>query len=749
MVASALLAFVVLARQDPASVTVNIPALGAPAAVQKLADQTGQKLATGKGLEDEVIIINVKDVPLQTVLDRVAIVTEGKWEMREDVLTLLPDPAARKESRERAIQKSIAKLEKQIQALENPKPLSEEMFEGYEDEKSKEVARKYYLQEQNMQKLVAQLVRGIGLRNLATTPINQRTVYSDQPTQAQRRLNGPWAKFTPIVKEQYAGMQGYEEYDPMEGLGNEGMPPEALEMMRIQAAYNKMRQVFNGNPVKYLLIVNRYSADIDSEDMPAGITAQLMAMDDKGALQYVANFGGGGYMEDAASVAPSEVTAAGTTGGGGGAEQNPLPDNSPKLQFTKEELDLIGNPYGASGVSDQYRKNILKMFTNPEADPLDTAAGIVLRSWARADNANLIASLPDQAAALRWIFYSYSPMPGEASVTQQGTTVSAMRESVRYYPLIVESKDGWLTMAPTDRDNANNTRLGRAAAADLARSMEASMIAPLDVRAKFAFENPNAENNELASLLTAISIQGQSMYGYEPPAILRFWGSLTPGQRSQLKSQGRIGMNTLGANTREVLADVIYNIRHNLSMNPPEEVNNLPHEVKFMMGMGGGYGWDMSSWMTEPTEAFPRGIPMDGFVSLQGMKETCFIPTATPEQTSMFMPVLGATELMMIDVWKSLPAEQLGEWVPTVPARGKVAKRTNMAITIQLTPQVQMAGPLIDLEIDEARGEVSIQNPPDDIKQEMNSARTRMKTLEGWMKYMMGMWEGEGPIRKP
>lgn len=747
MVASSLFAFVVLAQQAPEKVTVKIPALGAPAAIEMLATHTGQSLKAGKGLEDEVIIIDVKDVPYQDVLDRIAKVTKAKWEDSGSSLTLVPDTAVRKAAKEQLIQASVAKMDKQLKEMENPKPLSEDWFKDYEDEKAKQDAIKYYQQEQETQKMMAQLMRNIGLRNLATLPVNQRVVYSDQPTQAQKKLNGPWAKFATLVKEQFSGMEGMEDYDPLEMMGSEGMPPEALEMMRIQAAYMKMRQVFNGNPVKFLLIINRYSADTPGEDTPVSISGQLMALDDKGGMQYAAAFGGGMVAEAMEMSTPS---AEGTTGGEGGSAQVPE-DNSTRLAFSPEELALFANDYSGMPLADEARMRILKTFTNPAADPLDAWAGIVLRRWAEAEKVNLIASVPDQLASLRWMASTanYGIQSESPQQAVPGTTVNALREGLKYYPIEFETKDGWLTVSPLDNDAANSVRLGRASASQLATALSATQVAPLDVRAAFAYDNPNSDSNDLAGILNMLSIQGQSMFGYEPPAILRLWGSLSAAQKSQLKSQGRLAMNSLSPRSRDVLSDAIYNIRHSLTLNPPAELNNLPQEVKFMMGMGGGYGWDMSSWMTEPTEAFPRGIPFDGFITLQGMKETCFIPVGSPDQNNTFMPVIGATELMMLDVWRSMPAEQMGDWVPTLPSKAKIAQRTSMSLTLQITPQVQMTGPLIDLAVDESRGEVFIANPPEDIKKEMEAARSRMKTLEGWMKYMMGMYEGDRPVRKP
>lgn len=714
---------------QPDLMSLETPAMSAVAVVQELGKASGQTLAADPDLSREILFIKVKDAEVQAVMDRVATVALAKWEDRNGTLTLLPDPAARRAQADEALASSIQKVEKTFAYWEN---LNEDNYDSdYGDLSKEEIANIKAMQEtaRAEQKAFVHLLRAVGAKKIAAMEPGARMVFSDHPTAMQSRLNGPWASFYASIKQRKeAG--NYEYGDMSEGFGDEGIPPEMAEYMNIQRAFAAQTKPFNGVPVKLLLVFQRPSlTGAYASGMPPSCMATLFAMDQNGSYTYVTSTAFENYeeMEDAA---PNE-------GEGEGAAPQ-VPQGRP-LKINEEEYDLGTGLYG-SAMTDKVRNRFLGSFSDPSKDPLDVVGGTLLRVLSRSGDYNVVANVPDVIAQSRYFL---------SKEYNNNSTIETLIESLNYTGTKIDEKDGWLVVSPTDFGHNQAVRLDRPTLAGYAASLSRGPLR-LDASAEFLYRNPYASSNGLYQMLREMNPAANSWTGMENAGMLRFWGSLSDSQRRTLRTSGTVNLGSLSKGSRDLLAYYVYNTELPLQMPPPDAVKAYGAPAQMLLSyMSWGAGGGITSWVNEPTESLPQGLPANGVVRLEQWSETCFVPESS--QASPTIPgVIGATEMIMLDAYRQAAPAEAQAALNALPTRAFVGTRTNMTLTVQFAPQIQTMGTLSDIEISKDGRTVSLTALPADLKASIDETRKKMGALEGFMKYMIGsMGEGEGGQRPP
>jgi hypothetical protein len=729
---------IAMAQDQSAVVTLETPAMNAPAVVQMVADATGRKIAASPEMARDVLLIKVKDADVQGVLDRIAKATYGKWVDREGVSTLVPDNAARKEASDASFAKSMKDIEKMLQAWENPQ---DQNFDDSDmGEMTKEEIREYQAMRQNeiaQQKAFAQLIRAIGIRRLAALEPGERIVFSDRPTPAQLRLNAPWAPFYNVMKSRFES--GNYDFDAEGMFGEEAMPPEMAEFMGIQRAMAAQVKPFDGTPVKFLLAVQRASNTgmYGNGSMPS-VNANLFCLDKNGTSMYVSSMsfdGPNSPVAETMEAVPSQV----------GEEEVEVPEQQPQgrpIKFTPEEAEIGLGMYGSS-VPEKTVARIMASFTDTTKDPLDLIGGTILRRIGETGDLDVVANVPDSITGIRYML---------SKDYQANATIEAFLQNMTYFSTFAEEKDGWLTMSPLDYNQFASLRMDRPTLAAYAASLNQGTAMRLDVAAEFMYRNPYASSNPLFQMLRELSPAANMWVGNDNTAMMRFWGSLSDGQRRSLRSGQKVSTGTLSKASRDLLAGYIYNTELQLQMPPPAALTNysLPARTMLSLMMFGGMGGGGNrSWVSEPTESLPQGLPQNGVISMESWSEVCFVQ-GLAGVNPMMPGILGATEMVMLDAFKLAAPSEAQEVLNALPTKATVGTRTNMTLTIALTNQAQCTGQLSDVELDPQKRTVSLTALPQDLKDSIQTTRKEIAVLEAFMKYMVGsMGDGEGGQRPP
>jgi hypothetical protein len=733
--------FAIAAQDQPATMTLETPALNAQAIVQLVADATQRKIAASPDMVRDVLVIKVKNADVQGVLDRIATVTFGKWVDKEGVSTLVPDAAARKAATDQAFVDSIKQIEKTFVAWETPPP---DDSDGDWGELSKDEIKNIMAMRQvelQSQKAFVQLLRGIGARRIASLGLGERIVYSDQPNPAQVRLNGPWNVFYNVIKQRMDN----NPTDVSDVDIQDGIPPDLAEFMNLQRAMAEQTKPFDGVPVKFLLAIQRagnsgmYGA---SQNSP---TATLYAMDKNGSTTYVNNVSFDGYSQMIGEEGIEVPAAAATTGGGGGTveteEQEPQKPGRP-IKFTPEEAEIGTGMYGTA-MPEKVAARLKASFTDQTKDPLDLIGGTILRRIGDAGDLDVVANVPDSIASLRYLL---------AKEYQQSATIELFLQNFQFGGVLATEENGWLSLAPSDYVQYQQTRMDRPTLSAYAASIQSGAPLRLDVMAEFMYRNPLAASNSLFQVLRELTPTANMWMANENVAILRFWGSLSDAQRRTLRNGQPLALRGLSKASKDLLAYYVYGTELPLSMPPPAALSNYSLPARSMLGMlmfGGGMGGGRGSWVSEPTESLPQGLPGDGVVSLESWSEVCFVPDSSAINP-MIPGVLGATEMIMLDAFKLAAPSEAQEVMNAMPTKATVGTRTNLSMTIGFTPQVQAMGQLCDIEIGADKRVVSLLSLPPDLKESVNATRKEVAMLEAFMKYMVGsMGDGEGGQRPP
>ena len=169
-----LIGAVTFAQEQPKLVTYESKAKPAHKVVAELSSVVGEQLAVDGDASKHVLVISVKDVSADELLDRVAKICSSRWVDREGVKTLVPDQTARNQELMELRAKLLEQAESHIAAAE--KALNGEKDENFMGFFGGGPTN------------LSQFVIDLGAKELAAALESRRRVYSTNPTQMQHRF---------------------------------------------------------------------------------------------------------------------------------------------------------------------------------------------------------------------------------------------------------------------------------------------------------------------------------------------------------------------------------------------------------------------------------------------------------------------------------------------------------------------------------------------------------------------------------
>lgn len=219
----ALLSAIALGQSDAPTedkkVTLELPATRIDLILQQVSKMSGRILLADPALKSEVLLISVKDMPLQDFMKKVATVTDGSWNEIANEFSLVPNQAVRTSEESQVQKRRTGALDKALATLPTEDPVS-------------------ILLNQQPHDTLAALMPG------------QRIVFSSNPNSEQVAADGADADFVSFALNRYGGMPRMLRSAPND-RGQSSQEQAALEPSKVDLAVSNTGRVLSVQLIIY------------------------------------------------------------------------------------------------------------------------------------------------------------------------------------------------------------------------------------------------------------------------------------------------------------------------------------------------------------------------------------------------------------------------------------------------------------------------------------------------------------------
>jgi hypothetical protein len=661
-------------------VTYTTVAKSAKNVCAELTQLSNIPLEASASVATEVLVIDVKDVSLKQLMDKVAFVCSAKWEKGKEYIRL--DRPSEIEFQERqadvaitakAIRREIDKITAKVEKL---KPFDEQGVKDYITQqadldqrvqtsvgKDSEVATKESMAHEHTGlsgRLSDRLIAGIDPIQVAKMRIYERVVYSTQPNPLQKAfLNPAKSAFALFLQDWRAWQDCF--------LGTE-IPRDRMS--------DDVEKLFGSNhrPVKAILSCAwLFNTDI--------LRIELSVASDRNDRLCSETT----YLRLEASA----------------PQRKPVPDGK-TLTFSElarewsKNFESLRHKQDPIYASDKFRE----WAKQPERfDPLSLQPSEVVLALAKEKSKNLVANLTDRSILI-----------GELARIPSDKTIDQYRDFlIDYCQMDLKDDDGWLIAQPSNPFRSRIERLNRSALGRLMTIYHRDGFARLETLADFVQAN-SPEALEASSLTANSMIWIDSHGSLNEPEFLRFYATLSPQQRQDLMNSKKLSISSLSVPQRALISGMCY-------------ANSTTHnEISVAERIGSPF----ESIFREPTEAFPQGIPLGGSVSF---------PDTIGEEIAVDIRSLLYTATPAIDLARNLFFVEHPEMSPD-PVSWRdggyvLGKRHSCEYDICLLPEFVICGSLGYVAIDRTQTPTTVTHLSEDfsalLDQYLKSYRNRLK----------------------
>jgi hypothetical protein len=671
---SLILSLPVLGVAQDSAKRISLQLRGVPvrAVIAELQQQAGVPLAVAGTVGDHIVVVQVKDAPLDQLLERLARVTSGKWEDVGSGRQLVSDDDLRRRQQAEELQRRTNLIREEIKAQS-----AAVLGRSFTDQDAQRMAREadelnrqlsnstgnipdtVWERQSQLQnsaplgRLLMRILSSLDAAALANLPADMRFVFATSPTQMQRDL-GPGA------------VRALDDFVREYGLWANAMSRYVRPVVD-DAGFTHMGDPtyfgpLSERPAKILLTVYRWGSE-------GGLNFELAIADAKGV--YIANASTTVHVDDSMPM-PTEAP--------------PVPENDPVVRFSHEAEVLLELMRGGTepGALDRLAGDVREKLLNPERyDPLSLLAAEVVAL--AAGDKQLVAMLPDRMFSIHF---------------PSGVRASQLRQVLNGYGVVrIEDEDEWMVVTPYRPVEARQRFTDRAALGEFLRAIAAQGGPSLESLSRYALRTPDAGSDSLGSLylfmLFSDSITGFDVNNWD---LLRFYGSLQQAQRQALLAGQTLRVSTLGQEQQRHLTRLIF-YRTPLAGGSDLEATSAQAAIVY------------GTIFSEPTQVMPNGLPAEAVVGLNQMGDRVVIP-ATQGHSLM---ALSAEELGSHLAMKERP--DLFPWVTELPdlSSFRMAQRDRFTFRIQLNQDLAQTFVLTDVAKQGAQSPVLGLNqlPPD------------------------------------
>jgi hypothetical protein len=707
----------VLAAQDPSTqlVTAN-PRLGRlPVVLQELSGSAGMKLDCIPLYENEVVYVEITNMPREELLARIARAVSGRWDPVGEGKRLVPDPVAW-QTEERAYADDRTKKLRQI--VDSGRSVNGAFGLGAPPAEFGDAQEKPAKPTVPEIQPVGAIMRMLDLRRIALMRGNERVVYSTHPTRMQYPLPDAARGVINAWVARHNRNASAESAMP-------DVPPDEVAAFLPAGMIDRMRRM--AQPVRAWTKANLSVGG--SGNFMMGQVAKLDLYDSEGNALITESLpiGGGMFGELFGAVAGAFASP---TGEQTGEEDSGIDDSFKLSDEAKEYESASRNAFAfgraalqanGEGEPKKTSERMLTMLMQPHLyDPLSFGSAERLQQSMPKDRKSLIACLDDAIGT---------------------STAESKREFLNAFERLhkVERKDGHIFVKPTLPHAARLNRENRVAYAELFLATQESETIGLEPLSRFAAKVPMPNQSGPLHSIVARKVPSMnsilSIFGSSQWPLLTWYGSLDAGTQARLRSGQPIQLGSFPiAATRTLL------------YGPGIDITQGESQDLFSMFMGTFTAMFGASSVQEPTELMPNGVPPQGTVVCVVSPQPFLAPAKEDAKSFGGIGYLGLDELGIFEMTKSTEEGQKAIANESFPGKVRIGQRTVLNLRFNIAPGRYVYGTLSDDVLSKNARVVPFNQLPSDI---LGAARERAEQMKkspfGRIMEMRGMGVGGPP----
>ncbi len=708
-------------------------------AMQQLSQSSGIPIDVHQSAANEVVVINVKDVSVRQLLDKVAKVTGNKWMDASGTIRLVHDA-------ERAEKQAIADRQSMLNNLKEAREVlglltKPQKLGNGEDSWDWEPDARFLF--------TNRLIQTAPYAAFANAAGMERYVLSTSPYRGQgllpavdRRLLDAW------ITELNQSIT--EENATGDDSGDMSDSPEYQQYLeRMEEMYGKRPK---REPIKdinkVIMVITPYPG---GEDGFFNVSIKVLDARGRTLAQAEESLSGDYIRENYGLPSPDRAPRAATAAAAGSAapvateemqsedEESWLPawpSDAQPLQvgpISQQMLTFAKQMFNPASATASNQSQVLDILRQPDQfEPLAYPLGESLHFSAGASSKNLVACLPDSFG------YSYS--------LQELKDVRSVRRQVASFE--DEAEAGWWIISPFDVLESKKDRIDRVSLAKFLSQTANGRIPTLDESAAFAFANPTAEENGVAQTRLQLLAGGafQTLFGDSSWDMLRVYGAMSTAQRGTLRRGERVSVGSLSPAARGILAELLQAnpVMASYDESKPPQAPTLGT----LFGEGGNPWAYLTPRVDEPSEMLANGLSPQGYLIAAVEQGPCLLAN---ENTMMGGGgAFGPMEAALFRQFMSQPqfAAEVQNF-SSMFTKMRVGDRTVLHVKAVLMPGQAISGTLQDLQ-NVKRSEYGINNLPPGMADAVAAQEEAMKK-DPFFQMMMQGFQGIGgpPAIKP
>lgn len=526
--------------------------------IHELGAKLGQPLGVSNALAAEPLVISVRDVEPEVLLEKIAEVTHAAWEHDREKLWLRRPPAMEKALVNQEVAADAVRFKAAIaKLLESPAvnrkftasdaaklTADTERLMNPEDNTIRQTPEVMKLADRSPGfRAMALLLAKMNPADLASATRQKRAVFATNPTQRQLPLpNGAGAIFDEYLNKHALFVKATEDYwqqheRPSSRFGVWGIARGEWMKGNPKLGLGKaMLQVFRaGSSINFALTLGDTNGNALVE---ADVRIELPSIEPKVIPLTV--------KEQPLQRSPVSTEITGII--------NRHPSETGYMEMVtsgpKGEKRLrvpAATPSPLAGISPELAEFLSKPETH---DPMSLGASEVLLAFGKEVHADVVADLDDRC---------WSDV--QESLTKGSTAGSIINAAAFQSRNTADLQTGWLMVAPRQPVLATLNRTNRAALGVLLRSLEDQKFLSLDQICRFALgqEKPVGDG-ELEMVYMRLINAGAANRAYNPDDWLmyRVYGSMAPSQRQALFGGRPVRWMNLSSAAKDNLAKLVF-----------------------------------------------------------------------------------------------------------------------------------------------------------------------------------------------
>ncbi len=723
-------------------VSVSYPAMTAKNLMAALQKETGVPFSTAPQTSNDVLLLSVKDVTVQQLMDKIAEADGAEWVKDSQGYRLSRSQGLSNKQDREYLQARVEALKASLNKVLNPSasgagskggqtPPPDGIFTvgdvsgGGMQEFKMPTQRK--LNETPVGRALLSILSKMNVNELATIGEGGRVVYATSPTRVQRNL--PSAAL-PALQNFAAEHQKY-----VEAQRNAQTEVERNKVIFLGAGAQTSNEL-KGGVNKFLLVVQRsYDSDY--------LSIQLLVADGEGNIAASASTGITGDIipkvtpfNPAEGEKPIELTpeaklhAALMTHAGGPTFGNTMMISTSSgggmATFTAK---AVGVPLNEPAAKPKPTAELFGKILEPEKyDPLSFAVSELVAGLGA--EGNLVAVLPDTLLM---------QLSQRAATPTKPTDLKNLL--VSGMDVNIASANGWIKVTPQFLSISRFKRSDRLIGGQLLRSVNRQKTMTLDDSASFAAKRGTALSHshfEIPYLNVVNQQAGSTMEGMSPFnwGMLKLYGTMDVQMRRNMLNEGQVRASSLSPEQMAIFDRMVYDdMQGPIYRAPNSEQQRQPNrqrgemtETVMAFASGPGlFGLGAGKLMNERTEFLPNGVPGDTMLNLKvNVRESVLASTADGQQ-SQYM----SADDFAFQNWLASKTDMKGNidlprWEKFIPS-----KSTDLMFNFFFSPQVRMDRYLQDNETVGQALAVPFNQLPASFQSAVKAATERLQQSDG------------------